>query len=126
MGYPPRVWVRVYPGSENGYPLSYPYPWRRYGFLWVRVWLRLNIPMGYPCRTLCTHRPHSCLLTGAIATAAISVAVVAAAACALAGPHLFEFVLIFSSVCGTTSACKPKLALNIVFRYSPFVGVKRV
>jgi len=52
------------------------------------------------------------LLTGAIATAAISVAVVAAAACALAGPHLFVFVLIFSSVCGTTSACKTKISFK--------------
>jgi len=52
------------------------------------------------------------LLTGAIATAAISVAVVAAAACGLAGPHLFVFVLVFSSVCGTTSACKTKISFK--------------
>src|SRR6267154_4778532 len=31
-GYPPRVRVRVYPGSENGYPPRYPYPRRR---VWV-------------------------------------------------------------------------------------------
>jgi len=112
MGYPPRVQVQVYPGSKNGYPLSYPYPWGGYGFSWVRVQVRFKIPMGYPCRTLCTRCPHSCLLTGAIATAAFSVAVVAAAVCALTGPHLFVFVLIFSSVCGTTSACKTKISFK--------------
>ena len=31
-GYPPRVRVRVYPGSKNGYPPRYPYP---HHWVWV-------------------------------------------------------------------------------------------
>jgi len=39
VGYPPRVRVRVYPGSENGYPPGYPYPH-------CRVWVSTGTGMG--------------------------------------------------------------------------------
>ena len=47
-------------------------------------------------------------LAGAVAAAAV----VAATVCALTGPHLFAFVLVFSSVCGTTSTCKTKISFK--------------
>jgi len=50
----------------------------------------------------CIRCPRSCSLAGAVA----------AAACALTGPHPFAFVLVFSSVCGTTSACKTKISFK--------------
>jgi hypothetical protein len=66
---------------------------------------------------LCIHHSHSLSLT---------VAVAAAAVCVLAGPHLFVFALCLFSLLFVVppAPVKPKLALNIVFRYSPFVGVK--
>src|SRR5258705_12987640 len=47
-----------------------------------------------------------------LARAVAAAAVIAAAACALTGPHLFAFMLVFSSVCGTTSACKTKISFK--------------
>ncbi|KAG1900242.1 uncharacterized protein F5891DRAFT_980512 [Suillus fuscotomentosus] len=51
-GYPPRVWVGVYPWQKLSTCEKTHTPGQGYRFLWVGVGVQLKIPMGYLCRTL--------------------------------------------------------------------------